>query len=67
MFGLDAGAVQCRTATREERCEDLEWWFQAHEARIAKLAIFYRGLGTLAYDITLYHCTLYSLSIGQHR
>lgn len=29
----------------EERCDDLEWWFQAHEARIAKLALFYRGLG----------------------
>ncbi|CAJ1409226.1 unnamed protein product [Effrenium voratum] len=29
----------------EERCEDLQWWFKAHEARIARLALFYRKLG----------------------
>ncbi|CAK9020193.1 unnamed protein product [Durusdinium trenchii] len=29
----------------QERCDDLEWWFKAHEARIAKLALFYRQLG----------------------
>eukprot|EP00931_Biecheleriopsis_adriatica_P051263 TRINITY_DN29712_c0_g1_i1.p1 TRINITY_DN29712_c0_g1~~TRINITY_DN29712_c0_g1_i1.p1 ORF type:complete len:926 (+),score=162.03 TRINITY_DN29712_c0_g1_i1:25-2802(+) len=29
----------------EDRCHDLMWWFKAHEARIAKLANFYRKLG----------------------
>ena len=37
-------------ALMQERCDDLEWWFQAHEARIAKLALFYRGLGFLDCD-----------------
>eukprot|EP00928_Gymnodinium_smaydae_P043408 TRINITY_DN29087_c0_g1_i1.p1 TRINITY_DN29087_c0_g1~~TRINITY_DN29087_c0_g1_i1.p1 ORF type:complete len:912 (-),score=152.55 TRINITY_DN29087_c0_g1_i1:108-2843(-) len=29
----------------EERCEDLTWWFQAHEARLRRLARFYGSLG----------------------
>eukprot|EP00913_Durusdinium_trenchii_P022170 g20831.t1 len=29
----------------EERCEDLRWWFQVHEARIQRLIDVYRPLG----------------------
>jgi len=29
----------------EERCQDLDWWFKAHESRVSRLANFYRGLG----------------------
>eukprot|EP00930_Biecheleria_cincta_P090932 TRINITY_DN8042_c0_g1_i1.p1 TRINITY_DN8042_c0_g1~~TRINITY_DN8042_c0_g1_i1.p1 ORF type:complete len:925 (-),score=95.19 TRINITY_DN8042_c0_g1_i1:289-3063(-) len=28
-----------------DRCSDLRWWFEAHEARISKIALFYRLLG----------------------
>lgn len=37
----------------EDRCSDLAWWFDAHEARIAKLAKFYRALGYPAVHIVV--------------
>lgn len=29
----------------QPRCEELDWWFKAHQSRIERLATFYRSLG----------------------
>ncbi|CAE7208159.1 unnamed protein product [Symbiodinium necroappetens] len=37
----------------QERCDELAWWFDAHEPRIARLALFYRKLGYPAVHVVV--------------